>query len=44
MHSFAHARDGSLREGFGRFVNEGAKGKLSVSALTEAVGLKSDEI
>lgn len=44
LHFFLYARDGALREGFGRYVNDGAKGKLSMSALCEHVKLKPDEI
>lgn len=44
LHYFLYAGDGALREGFGRYVNDGAKGKLSMSALCEHVKLKPEEI
>ncbi len=44
LHFFAYGRDGALRAGFGAYVREGAKGKLSMGALTSEVGLKEAEI
>ncbi|MBL8861680.1 MAG: hypothetical protein JNK02_06670 [Planctomycetes bacterium] len=44
VHFLAHGRDGALRPGFGTFLREGAKGKLSMKALTDAVDMKADEI
>lgn len=44
LHFFAFARDRALNPGFGRYVTEGAKGRLSLGALTEQVGMKADEI
>jgi len=44
LHFFRFGRDGELRDGFGKYVTEGAKGKLSMSALTDHVKLKPDEI
>lgn len=44
LHFFFEARDGALRQGLGRYIEEGAKGKLSLGALSECVGLTKDQI
>jgi len=44
VHFLAHGEDGALRPGFGKFIREGAKGKLSLEALTDAVERKPDAI
>jgi hypothetical protein len=44
VHFLVFGRDGALRAGYGRFLREGAKGKISMSALTDALGLSKAEI
>lgn len=44
VHFLAHGEEGALRPGFGKFVREGAKGKTSLKALTDAVERKPDAI
>ena len=44
LHFFTHGRDGALREPFGRYVQEGSKGKLSIGALSKQVGMSEDEM
>jgi hypothetical protein len=44
LHFFFETREGALRQGLGRYIEQGAKGKLSVGALSECVGLSKDQI
>ena len=44
LHFLVAGRDGALRDGFGRYVNDGAKGKLSMASFSEHLKLKPDEI
>lgn len=37
VHYLAFGRDGTLRAGFGKYLREGAKGKLSIGALCDAL-------
>lgn len=44
VHYLVFAKDGALREGYGRFLREGAKGKISIGALTDTLGISKKEI
>jgi hypothetical protein len=44
VHFLVFGKDGALRPGYGRFLREGAKGKISMSALTEALGMSKEDI
>jgi hypothetical protein len=44
VHYFVFGKDGALRAGYGKFLREGAKGKISIGALTDALGLSRKEI
>lgn len=44
VHFFVFDKDGWLRANYGRFLREGAKGKISMNALTGAVGLNAKEL
>jgi hypothetical protein len=44
LHFLVAGRDGSLRDGFGRYVNDGAKGKVSMASFSEHLKLKPEEI
>jgi hypothetical protein len=44
VHYLVFGKDRALRAGYGKFLREGAKGKISLGALSEALGLSTDEI
>ncbi|MBI5364623.1 MAG: hypothetical protein HZA53_15715 [Planctomycetes bacterium] len=44
VHFLVFGREGALRANYGRFLREGAKGKLSMGALTDALSMSKDDI
>ena len=44
VHYLVFGKDRALRAGFGKFLREGAKGKISLGALSEALGTPIEEI
>jgi len=44
VHFLVFGKDGALRAGYGKFLREGAKGKISLGAFTDAIGLSRKEI
>jgi hypothetical protein len=44
VHFLVFGKDGALRPHYGKFLREGAKGKISLSALSDALGMSKDEI
>lgn len=44
VHYLVFGKDGALRAGYGKFLREGAKGKISIGALADALSLPKKEI
>jgi hypothetical protein len=44
VHYLVFGKDGALRVGYGKFLREGAKGKISIGALADALSLPKKEI
>jgi hypothetical protein len=44
VHFLVFGKDGALRAGYGKFLREGAKGKISMGAFTKEIGLSKEEI
>jgi hypothetical protein len=44
VHYLVFGRNGEMRAKYGHFLREGAKGRISLHALGDALGMKRDEI
>lgn len=44
VHWLVFSNDGALREKFGKYLREGSKGKLSMGAFSDALGMQKKEI